>query len=65
MFRLIVEGPRAAGKTWFIHNVLIPALREHGYGANFFDNDQTDASMFLTDPEHKTIEVRERWQRSE
>lgn len=59
MFDITIQGPCAGGKSWFVHHVLIPALREHGYGAEFYDGQETTPGMVLTGPDHKTLTVRE------
>lgn len=58
MMRIIVEGPQGAGKSHFIHGVLVDALRKEGIGARFYFEGETEPSMFLSGP--REVEVVER-----
>jgi hypothetical protein len=49
MFSITLQGPRAGGKSTFIHRHLIPALRDAGWGAKFYDDHVKDVpDMELT-----------------
>jgi predicted AAA+ superfamily ATPase len=57
MFKITIDGPRAVGKTTFIHRHLLPALRDAGFAAEFSEDDG-DPDMLLTGryPAVKVIE---------
>ena len=47
-FNITIRGPRAGGKSTFIHQHLIPALRAAGLGAKFYDEGSSHPSMELS-----------------
>ena len=36
--KIVIEGPRACGKTYLIRHILIPALEKEGRGYKVYDN---------------------------
>jgi hypothetical protein len=48
-FQIIIRGRQGCGKSTFVHQHLIPAIREAGLGAKFYDDrSDTEPSMTLS-----------------